>query len=599
MFHLHKVFNGRVIICQIGGGKCGENFPVHDPLIYQLCYTGDFSKPMVALFRERLRKYYKGDIGNLRRAWSKTDVTFENAMPPDRVERMSQEWFSLRSPFRRQTADYYKVLSECIEDCAIGWCKAVKEATNNESLTITPMASVLDVGLNSFFIRQLSKNSYSKCAASPYVDMLQAPASYAYRDPGRGDCSPMVPMGSLNLAGKIWYRDFDSRTSVVKAQAEAHPVGSLWITPATPWQDIQILKRDAACSLIDGGSWRWHEINEGMYKLPEHTDTAKCIYAVARGIVHANRARVPGGLGVFIDTNSNFHMANSNRVIFPMNYESRLLHWRHAGMSCDIYDLPDVENPRILAHKVIMVTNAFCMTKDQGKSIIEMAKRNNAIVIWLMAPGVHTPMGFNLEQSSRITGFKICSADIQALPRITMIPNEDPITRLQMPNGSRFTSFGCGPHDYDDGGARGVGPIFYVDTSRDPNTVVLGMLDALHKPGLVYKEMEGYISVYCAAPYIPNVLLRAIGNKAGAHLYLDTDDLVHVCDNLIMVHANSKGVKEICWHGEAQSVIDLFSGQEIAKNSSKWSIEMELYETRLFFAGTAAAGQKVVDNIQS
>ncbi len=235
------------------------------------------------------------------------------------------------------------------------------------------------------------------------------------------------------------------------------------------------------------------------------------------------------------------------------------------------------------------------MTTTQANSIIEMAKSNNATVIWLVAPGVHTPDGFNLEHTSRITGFKICAADIEALPRVTIIPNEYPMTRLKKPDGSPFSYFGCGPHNVDDSGGRGVGPLFYADVEQDPDAVVLGILDALHKPGLVYKKMEGYTSVYCSAPYIPNVLLRAIGKKAGAHIYLDSDDLIHVCDNLIMVHANRPGVKKIAWHRKAETVIDLFTGRQVAKNCRQWSIKMKLYETRFFFVGTVAAGRKVVN----
>ena len=94
-------------------------------------------------------------------------------------------------------------------------------------------------------------------------------------------------------------------------------------------------------------------------------------------------------------------------------------------------------------------------------------------------------------------------------------------------------------------------------------------------------------------------IVAAIGKRAGAHLYLDTDDLVHVCDNLIMVHANRPGVKKISWHRKAQIVVDLFTGRQVAKNCRNWSIKMKLYETRFFFAGTEAMGRKVVDKIKN
>jgi hypothetical protein len=238
------------------------------------------------------------------------------------------------------------------------------------------------------------------------------------------------------------------------------------------------------------------------------------------------------------------------------------------------------------------------MAPAQTNSVIEMAKRNNAVVIWLIAPGVHTPTGFNLDKTSRITGFKIRSADIEALPRITIIKNERPHEGLQLSDEALLSSFGCGPHNIDDSGARTIGPIFYADVSRDADAVVLGVLDALHKPGLVCKKMEGYTSIYCAAPYVPNVFLRAIGKKLNAHIYINTDDLIHLCDNLIMIHANQSGVKNISWHQKAQVVVEIYSGRKVAENCRHWQIKMKQYETKFFFAGTRAVWQDTASKMK-
>ena len=64
-----------------------------------------------------------------------------------------------------------------------------------------------------------------------------------------------------------------------------------------------------------------------------------------------------------------------------------------------------------------------------------------------------------------------------------------------------------GQHDSDDSGARCIGPLFYADVSEDADATVLGMLEAINKPGLVVRQMDGWSSVYCAAPYVHNALL--------------------------------------------------------------------------------------------
>ncbi|MCX6633776.1 MAG: hypothetical protein NT090_01565, partial [Acidobacteria bacterium] len=75
------------------------------------------------------------------------------------------------------------------------------------------------------------------------------------------------------------------RTSVVAQAQEEDPVGSLWRTPTTVWQDVQILKRDTAYSLLKGGAYWWHEINDGMYRRAQHIRTAKRFQALGRGLV--------------------------------------------------------------------------------------------------------------------------------------------------------------------------------------------------------------------------------------------------------------------------------------------------------------------------
>ncbi|MHB9108791.1 MAG: hypothetical protein ACYDCO_17200 [Armatimonadota bacterium] len=590
--HFHTVFLGRVILYQVGGGSCGENGPLFDPYYGGSWYAADFSEPMTRCFRARLRTYYGNDVDRLRAAWGDPAVTFENARVPSRVERISVEHFALRSPRRCQTADYYRAWSEAVEGTALAWMEAVKRGTDGEALTATPMGSILDCGLCGFMIHQLAKMTFHEAAASPQLDMLQSPATYALRNPGDGDASAMIPLGMARLAGKMWLRDFDTRTHLVAGECDADPVGSLWRTPRNTWEDIQIIIRDAGYSILKGGAVWWHEIHDRMFRLPAHIRAAKRMQAVGRGAVHADRSLMPG-LGVFVDNESNFHQANANRLIYAMNYEPRQLHWPHAGMAYDIFHLNDAAHPDMPPHKLMMATNAFWMTEEQAAAITALARRHHATLVWLMAPGVQGPGRFDLEKTSRITGFTIRCAQVEALPRVSLLPGEHPWSTPPLPGGGSLVYFGTGPHDYDDSGARGVGPLFYADVSGDSGVTVLGMLDALREPGFAVRQMDGYTSVYCAAPYLPNELLRQMGKDAGAHLYLDTDDLIHVAADLILVHAKRGGMKEIRWPGRADVVIDLFSGEEIAADTRAWSVSMQRHESRFFFAGAHDTAEQV------
>ena len=587
---LHAAFNGRVIFYQIGAGRCGENGPqVHI----------DSSPPMLGHLRAWLRERYGNDVAALRRYWSDPKVTFESAMPPDDAERLASEWFAFRSPFRRRTADYFNACSICVETNVALWCGAVKRATNGESLTASPGASVLDTGLHTNLHGHLPKNTVAGYLATPELDMVESPASYTYRDLGRGDTTVLQPMGSVQLAGKMQMRDFDTRTSLTAWKGEEFPKCRLWQPPKDPWGDVQVLVRDTAYSLMKNSAFWWHELERDMYSLPQHVAAAKRLQAVGRGAVYADRRMVGGGMAVFVQPEANFLQSSSNRLIFTMNYEARQFQWAHAGMASNIFCLHDASHPDMPAPKVILVTNAFTMTDRQAKDVVRLARKNNATIVWSVAPGIQTADGFDLEHTSRITGFKIRALDAETLPRITMLPGEHPWSQVTWPDERPVESFGGGPFDYDDSGARGIGPTFYVDIDGDPGATVLGELDFINQPGLVVRQCRGYRSVYCAAPYLHKSLLRRIGADSGAHVYLDTDDLVHASRELLVVNARRAGVKEFHWPRKVQVVVDLYSGRTVAENTKSWRTKLKKFETRFLFAGTAKVAEKVRQGMKS
>ncbi len=582
---LHREFHGRVILYQIGAGKCGENFPVIDPVKHGLWYCGDFSEPMRQYFSQWLSKRYNNDLDRLRAAWGDDRIDFEQVQIPCREARLQSDWFSFRSPCRAQVSDYYRAWSESIEQSVIAWAGAVKQATHNESLTASPMGSVLDCGINADTVQHLMKNSFRQCLASPDLDMLQSPASYILRDLGRGDTSSMVPMGSLRQHGKIWLRDFDSRTSRAMRNVTQDASSMLWQAPTNLWEDEQLLKRDAGYTMLKGGAWWWHEIVRDMYGDANHARIASHIAKIGEALQHVDR-RPAAGLGVITDAESNFHLSNSNRLIFAMNYEARRLHWTHAGMASEIYDIQDVPNTAIAKNKVIMVTNAFALSVADADRILAMARKQGATLIWLYAPGVVDESGFNIDKTSRIVGLPIRVVDAEAQPTIRMIESDHPWSQINLSDGRRLTSFGVGSWGKDDAGRRAIGPLFYADVESSKNMQVLGTVEALAKPGLVAYDHEGVRCVYCSAPYMHHALLAAIGMDAGANQLVMPGDLVHASEELVLHQAVTEGDRTLQLSGNREVVCDLFTGDVLGENLRHITMPMKANEVRLLYAGS-------------
>lgn len=585
--HLHHTFDGRIILYQVGSGSCHENSPIinlHGERQAGAWYCGDFSKPMVRYFRRWLCEAYVNKKDALREGWGNEQVTFANAFPPQRLERLATEWGTFRSMHRRQSADYYRALSEAIEACVVTWAGAIKRGSNGQSLSASPIGSVLDAGLNGLLPHQLVKNTFRRALQCPDLDMVQSPASYALRDLGYGDTNAMVPLGSIQLAGKMWLRDFDSRTSVAAAKGNWSTVDRLWRCPDSIDKDIELLKRDAGYSMLHGGAYWWHEIEPGMYGHPRHRSAIRRLEALGQRMIDVDRSPV-AGLGVFVDPQSNFHQAASNRLIYAMNYEARQLHWFHAGMACRIYHLDDAADMRMPAHRVLMVTNAFAMNDAQAAAIKELARRNRAVLIWMMAPGIQSARGFDLQRVSKIVGMRIRSVDVQATPSVSLVAGKHPWSRPEIAAHRMLRQFGAGPLGEDDSAARGVKPLFYADVKDDDRTCVLGIADAIDEPGLVVRAMEGYTSVYCAAPYVHHALLRAMGRSAGAHVYLDTNDLIHVAGGLVLTNAVEAGDKVICWPGRQEELRDLWTNTPLGQKTDRCTMRLRQHETCLLYAG--------------
>jgi len=78
-----------------------------------------------------------------------------------------------------------------------------------------------------------------------------------------------------------------------------------------------------------------------------------------------------------------------------------------------------------------------------------------------------------------------------------------------------------------------------------------------------------------------SAVYRAIAKESGAHLYLDSDDMVSASDNFVGITAISDGTK--CLELPAKcTLIDAFSGQTVGAGIDKYSFSMKKGETRLF-----------------
>jgi hypothetical protein len=200
----------------------------------------------------------------------------------------------------------------------------------------------------------------------------------------------------------------------------------------------------------------------------------------------------------------------------------------------------------------------------------------------MYAPGFMDENGFSTEKMYDLTGIRIAYKPSRYYPypsiggplHVYLTNFDSPITQNLPAN----TIFGTDNR---------IGPFFYCD---DPEAIVLGNLFSPHlgvfpeMPGFCAKQFDDWRSVFVGVPHVPTNVLRNIAKAAGVHIYSELDDLVYANNDFLAIHTNRAGPREIKLR-KATDVVDVFTGEIIAKNTNKFLVELRQYETVLYHLG--------------
>jgi len=93
-------------------------------------------------------------------------------------------------------------------------------------------------------------------------------------------------------------------------------------------------------------------------------------------------------------------------------------------------------------------------------------------------------------------------------------------------------------------------------------------------------ERDGWRSVLMAEPPTPSVMRSAL-RDAGAHIWIDSDDVLTAGRGYVMLHASSDGEKKIRLPAESD-VTEIFGASPPRKSVSMISETLKLGETRVW-----------------
>jgi hypothetical protein len=567
----------RIIAYQVGAGHTGE-WVKGESSMYKLC--GDYSDPMRRYFRDWLGRRYGGDIAALRAAWSHSpSVTFETAAVPAAERQLEARLHTFRDPAAEQDIiDYFAALAELCGDAVIALCRTIKEETGGKRLAGAFYGYLLDLAWNGGFFKERPDSDYStyqrsghlglrKVLASPHVDFLVSPYSYGFRGMG-GDSPSMLPAESVRLHGKLLLIEDDTRTH---ADLQDPNYGQV-----KTFEDSRtILRRNLAHFLTHGeGAW-WALWKVDAVKEPRFSALLREFREIGEKSMRRDRSSA-AEIAVILDDESFFYETCRYDLDIPLIFQQRLWGLPKMGAPFDAVLLDDLLAGKLPSYKLYVFLNPFRLDGARRAALAKELRRDGRTALWIYAPGFIKDRP-GLENMEELTGIRFGLGEQPWGPLVHITDFEHAITR------------GLG-QDVAWGTNNKLAPLFHVD---DPEARVLGEVvysQGNCRPGFAVKEFPVWKSAYSAAPNLPASVLRNIARWAGVHIYSDAGDVLTADRSLVGIHTLSGGKRVIRLPRCAPEVIDVFTGEILARDAAEIDVVLKPRSTALFSIGPAPAG---------
>jgi beta-galactosidase len=511
----------------------------------------DYSPVNTAAFRQWLRGKY-GTVENLRRAWNMPDASFETAMIPTKARRLKTELGTLRDPAKEQAVvDFYLYNSDLVAETIGYFAKAIKEITRREKM----------VGVFYGYTLQLCGEQRQQNAghlalervlASPDVDFLCSPTSYAFRQlGGEGTSHFMSLLGSVQLHGKLWFDENDIRTSLSPGR-----VGE-WGRPENVAGDILQQEKELANVLTNGTAQWWFDVGRNRYDDPALLRRIGQLTASASQVLSTDRNPVDQ-VAMVADEKSLCYLRPSD-PLGAWLLVRQLPALQRIGSPVGHYLVSDL--PRIADRKVFLLMTSFAPTAAD-RAAIEALKKDNHVLVFFYAPGLYRDGRLDEAAMQDLTGIRLRMTTDPTELRLTLRPGH-PVT-------DGLGDAACGvPHK--------AFPACYAD---DPAATVLGTLPD-GRAGLVVKPQSGWTAVFSAVPMLPASLLRRIARLGGVHEYIPTEDVVWASRQMLAVSVREPGLRKIVLP-RAATIRDLYTGQEVARSAEAFETPFGPHATRVF-----------------
>lgn len=533
----------------------------------------DTSEAALGAFREWLRRHYKGDSVALRACWFDGNVSFSTAtIPPfqPHIPPQKPQFNHLRREGR--WIDYHRFLSEITARRILTLAEAVKQASQNRPLVGVSYGYLLE-----WRYPHSGHLALEQILRSEWIDFLSAPVTYADRLPGGTGAFP-TPVDSVHLHHKLFLSEEDYRTPFGKMTPLGASAMERTLTTASESDDynpplrsseavVQVQARSVGQALTFAYGTQWMDLwGEGWLAHPLAWESAR-----AQRLLWDWRERTPQSapdVAVIVDPVSLRYVHTGSRLIEQVIVKAREALMR-SGVSVGFYLLDDIVRREFPLTRMVLFLNAWRLSRPVREAIQRKLQRNQRTLVWLYAGSLFKGHRDALATAREVIGLAPARQPWASTQGTQIVLPTHPIARAL--------------------GTDKIGklepwePSYYV---LDEDAEVVGQYIETGLPSLVVKDHGEWRSVFIGERTLTPELVRAIAWWAGVHVWLSSNDVVHVRRPWVHIHASHSGRKTL-FLPEGMSVYDLAEEQVISPKSGEYTLLLQEGESRVLLVDTA------------
>ncbi len=564
----------------------------------------DYSPAMQDYFREYIRGKYK-DAAALQKAWNNPQIaSFNDVAIPSMTERgfdeptsCDESYYKIPGGFGhfrnpqvaggQKVIDFQMAMCNVLQERLSYFCEVIKRASGGKLLAgglhSPPFAAT--------GFHWSGPGGFGAILKSPYIDFMGHPWPYENRGLGESLCF-RGPVNSMLLRNKCFWVECDTRTSSVKN------IERKYGAPLNVKEDVEVLRRDFARLVTNPSHGYWYEITFPWFTEQAQRDVLTEIGKLSNAAVKCDRRR-NSEIAVIYDWNSIFYA--SEFVDFIALCRQMLQEYSYIGADFDMYTTDDIAFPEVISHKLFIFPNAFCLNNETRMKIDKYLKRDKKVLLWSYAPGLinpDSPQQLSVAHCSELTGMNIDCINKRMSP-LMKVNSSDPMIK-NCPPGFQF---GAQPRPVSTGPGYAVPekpyiprpievfPQFYVD---DNTASSLALFTSSQKTGWAVKRMPEWTSIFVGTYLVPSEVLRAAAREAGAHLYLQQDNVVYHNRSFLGIHVSQSGKKTISLPGKCD-IYDIFEHKLIGNMIDQFDVDAEKGKTLLYFTGNSKQAKELFE----